>query len=496
MTTLIERPIDVAKLSVPQAVLELLPPRMARSLGVLPLSLEGARLNICVRDRMDFALLNKVEHLLPELEIVAIEPEDPDSFAEALARHYPDAVVKGEIDQAMHLFDYLLQRALDNNASDIHLCPTKEGTQVKIRVDGKLRLDRAIPVQVADELVTFVKVLATLDISQKREPQDGNITHNFDGMLIHIRLATVPTIHGEHATLRLLSQTREASALDRLEDLGLSSRQYKLLKSSLEIPNGVVVISGPTGSGKTTTLYAGLRELVKQEILHVVSIEDPVEKPVDGVTQIKIDSRKERVSFAKALRSVLRHDPDVIMIGEIRDGETAETALKSALTGHLVLATLHTNSAPGILNRLVDLGAPRFLVAATLRLVMAQRLLRKPCRACMEWVEAPQEVCQRYGWEAPTRIPHTSGCAYCGMTGYSGRTAIYEMLPITDEVRDLLLEGNSEAEMIDYLREKAPELTLRGDGLRKVLEGETTLAELERTVVDDDHALFQLEGGI
>lgn len=486
--------IDVGKVSIIQPVLDLLPPRVARGLGVLPVSLEDDRLSVCVRDRLDFALLSKVEQLLPDYEIIAFEPEDIDQFAEVLARNYPDAVVKGEIDQAVHLFDYLLQRALDNNASDIHVCPTKVGTQIKLRVDGKLRSDRSITAQVADELVTYIKVMSGLDISQKREPQDGNIAQDFRGAVINLRVATVPTIHGEHVTLRVLSQTHETLMLDRLEDLGLDERQYKLLKSALEIPNGVVIISGPTGSGKTTTLYAGLRELVDQGILHIVSIEDPVEKPVDGVTQIKVDSRKERVSFGKALRSVLRHDPDVIMIGEIRDGETAETALKSALTGHLVLATLHTNSAPGILNRLVDLGAPRFLVAATLRLVMAQRLLRRPCQACLEWEDAPDALCQRYGWEPPVRLPKAKGCAYCGMTGFSGRTAIYEMLPVTDEVRDLLMEGNSEAAMYEYLKRKAPELTLRGNGLQKVLEGETTLEELERTVIDEDHALFQLEG--
>ncbi len=493
MVTSASHLIDVTKVSVLQPVLDLLPPRMARSLGVLPVSLEASRLSVCVRDRMDFALLGKVEHLLPDLEIVAYEPEHPDRFAEALARNYPDAVVRGELDQAVNLFDYLLRRALNNNASDIHLCPTRDGMQIKMRVDGKLRPDRAVSNRVADELVTYVKVLATLDISQKREPQDGNIAHELDGTVVNLRVATVPTIHGEHATLRVLSQTHEVQRLDRLEDIGLSDRQYRMLKSALEIPNGVVIISGPTGSGKTTTLYAGLRELVDQQILHIVSIEDPVEKPVDGVTQIKVDSRQERVSFARALRSVLRHDPDVIMIGEIRDGETAETALKSALTGHLVLATLHTNSAPGILNRLVDLGAPRFLVAATLRLVMAQRLLRRPCRHCMTWAEASEEVCRRHGWEPPVQIPRVKGCAYCGMTGYSGRTAIYEMLPVTEEVRDLLLEGNSEAAMYDYLKGKAPGLTLRGDGLEKVRAGETTLEELERTVIDEDHALFQLE---
>ncbi|MEM7010590.1 MAG: GspE/PulE family protein [Verrucomicrobiota bacterium] len=491
-----EQLIDVTKVSILQAVLDLLPPRMARSLGVLPVSREESRLNVCMLDRMDFALLGKVEQMLPEFEIVAFEPEDPDSFGDALARNYPDSVVKGQIDQAAHLFDYLLQRALDNNASDIHVCPNKQGTQIKIRVDGKLSSDRSITPQVADELVTYVKVLSSLDISQKREPQDGNIAHDFQGTVINLRVATVPTIYGEHVTLRVLSQTHETLLLERLDDLGMNERQYGLLKSALEIPNGVVIISGPTGSGKTTTLYAGLRELVDQEILHIVSIEDPVEKPVDGVTQIKVDSRQERVSFGKALRSVLRHDPDVIMIGEIRDGETAETALKSALTGHLVLTTLHTNSAPGILNRLVDLGAPRFLVAATLRLVMAQRLLRRPCQSCLEWEEASEEVCQRYGWAPSTRIPHVKGCAYCGMSGYSGRTAIYEMLPVTDEVRDLLLEGNSEAAMYDYLKRKEPALTLRGNGLQKVLDGQTTLEELERTVIDEDHEIYQLKGEV
>lgn len=491
--TAVEDSIDVTRVSVLQPVLDLVPPRMARALGVLPLSLEGSTLKVCVRDRMDFALLGRLESLLPELEILLLEPEDPDTFSDVLARNYPDAVVKGEIDQAMHLFDYLLQRSLDNNASDVHVCPTREGTQIRIRIDGKLRSDRSIPPAVADELVTYIKVLSELDISQKREPQDGNIAHAYKGGVVNLRVATVPTIHGEHVTLRILSQTCEELSLERLDDLGLHERQHGLIRSALDIPNGVIVISGPTGSGKTTTLYAALRELAKREILHIVSIEDPVEKPVDGVTQIKVDSRQERVSFAKALRSVLRHDPDVIMIGEIRDGETAETALKSALTGHLVLATLHTNSAPGILNRLVDLGVARYLVAATLRLAMAQRLVRRPCRACMEWEPASEEVRRRCGWNEPVRIPKVRGCAYCGMSGYSGRTAIYEMLPVNAEVRDLLLEGGSEAAMYGYLKRKAPGLTLRGDGLIKVLEGETTLEEIERAVVDEDHALFQLE---
>ena len=302
-----------------------------------------------------------------------------------------------------------------------------------------------------------------------------------------LRVATVPTIWGEHVTLRILSQTRETKQLDTLDNLGFHPRQLKLFEDALETPDGVVILSGPTGSGKTTTLYAALRRLAQPGDLHLVSIEDPVEKPVAGVTQIKVDARQERVSFEKALRSVLRHDPDVVMVGEIRDGETAQTALRSALTGHLVLTTLHTNSAPGILTRLVDLGVPPYLVASTLRLAVAQRLLRRPCRACMTWEPADAATCEKYGWDAanPPKVPVAHGCAYCGNTGYSGRTAIYEMLPVNDDVRQMLLKGESEGDIYRWLKGFAPALTLRGDALAKVLKGKTTLDEYRATVVEE-----------
>jgi type II secretory ATPase GspE/PulE/Tfp pilus assembly ATPase PilB-like protein len=450
-----------------------------------------------VPDRTDFSVREKLERLLPALELSLIEPREPDAFPGALREHYPDSLLKGELDQAENLFSYTLKRALSRNASDIHLAPGEEGSRIRLRVDGRLQTDRTVSAPVATERVSYVKVLAKLDISEKRAPQDGNIDVGVEGVEISLRVATVPTVHGEHVTLRILSQTRESLRLDRLEDLGMHRRPFDLFKYALGIPNGVVIISGPTGSGKTTTLYAALRELAQGDALHVVSIEDPVEKPVPGVTQIKVDSRQERVSFDKALRSVLRHDPDVVMIGEIRDVETATTALRSALTGHLVLTTLHTNSAPGILTRLTDLGVPAYLVAATLRLVVAQRLLRRPCRACMEWVEAGEAVRRACGWppDDPVRIPKTNGCAYCGMTGYSGRTAIYEMLPMTDAVRELLRQNRGEGELYSHLKRNAPDLTLRGDGLNKVLEGETTLEELDATVIDEDNALFSLQPG-
>lgn len=486
--------IDIEQVTVMQAVLDLIPPKMARGLNVLPVSRDGSRLTLCVQDRTDFSVLEKLERLLPDFELTLVEPREPAAFAKALREHYPDAVLKGELDQAENLFTYVLKRALSRSASDIHLTPVEDGMRIRLRVDGKLQTDRTVSAAVATELVSYIKVLAKLDISEKRAPQDGSVDIGVDGLEISLRVATVPTLHGEHVTLRVLSQTREALKLERLDDLGMHTRPFGLFKYALDIPNGVVIISGPTGSGKTTTLYAALRELVKQDNLHVVSIEDPVEKPIPGVTQIKVDSRQERVSFEKALRSVLRHDPDVVMIGEIRDVETATIALRSALTGHLVLTTLHTNSAPGILTRLTDLGVPAYLVAATLRLVVAQRLLRRPCKACMTWIEADEALCRAYGWplDAPVRIPKTHGCAFCGMTGFSGRTAIYEMLPMTNAVRDLLRQGSGEGALYEHLKKNAFELTLRGDGLSKVLEGETSLEELNATVIDEDNALFAL----
>lgn len=480
--------VDVDKVRPPQAALDLLPARAARGLGALPLTLgEDGTLTVCVADRTDPGLLDRLERLTPGHAVRLVEPRDPETFPAALRTHYPDALLNGTLDRPEELFTYLLRRALARNASDIHVSPDATGARIRLRIDGHLEADRREPPEAAAEFVSYIKVLAGLDIAEKRAPQDGNIDTELDGRSVALRVATVPTLYGEHVTLRILSQTLTAPQLERLEHLGMSPGQDRLFRRALHAPNGVIIISGPTGSGKTTTLYAALRALAASDALHLVSIEDPVEKPIDGVTQIKVDSRQERVSFARALRSVLRHDPDVVMIGEVRDGETATTALRSALTGHLVLTTLHTNSAPAILTRLTDLGVPPYLVAATLRLAMAQRLVRRPCPACMRWEPATEDECRACGWDpaAPPNLPRAKGCAYCGMTGYAGRTAVYEMLPVDDAVRAALADGRKGEALERLLNARAPEWTLRGDGLRRVLAGETTLEEVA-DVIDGD----------
>ncbi len=479
--------VDTSRVRPSHAVLGLLPAKTAVAIGALPLSVDGNRVTVCLADATDFSAVERVESLLEGREVAFVEARDPDDFRRVLRENYPDASATGDAVRPESLFPLVIRRAIARNASDVHICPAERETLVRFRVDGRLVTDMSVPPSASSEFVSYIKVLAKLDIAEKRSPQDGSIEMDANGLDVSLRVATVPTIHGEHVTLRILAQAREARQLDTLDRLGFHHRQLRLFEEALEMPDGVVVLSGPTGSGKTTTLYAALRRLAEPDDLHLVSIEDPVEKPVAGVTQIKVDSRQERVSFEKALRSVLRHDPDVVMIGEIRDGETATTALRSALTGHLVLTTLHTNSAPGILTRLVDLGVPPYLVAATLRLAVAQRLLRRPCRECMTWETADAETCRRYGWDEanPPKIPKAHGCAYCGNTGYSGRTAIYEMLPVGESVRKLILQGESEDAICRHLKETAPDLTLRGDALAKVLEGETTLEEYRATVAEE-----------
>ena len=479
--------VDIARVRPSHDVLRQIPAKTARAIGALPLAVEPGKMVVCLADCTDFAAIERVEALFQDRAVEFVEANDPDLFRRVLRENYPDATASVDLERPENLFARVMRRALARNASDIHVSPTETETLIRLRIDGRLQTDLSEPNAVAAEFISYIKVLANLDIAEKRAPQDGSIDTKVNGLEVSLRVATVPTIYGEHVTLRILSQTREAKQLDTLDNLGFHPRQLKLFEESLETPDGVVILSGPTGSGKTTTLYAALRRLAKPGDLHLVSIEDPVEKPVAGVTQIKVDSRQERVSFEKALRSVLRHDPDVVMIGEIRDGETAATALRSALTGHLVLTTLHTNSAPGILTRLVDLGVPPYLVASTLRLAVAQRLLRRPCRECMEWTVADAETCRKCGWDEanPPKIPKVRGCAYCGNTGYSGRTAIYEMLPVNDEVRKMLLRGESEGDIYKWLKARAPELTLRGDALAKVLEGETTLEEYHATVAEE-----------
>jgi type IV pilus assembly protein PilB len=470
--------IDLKKVIVPQQVLDMVPAAVARRLQLLPLNCENDVLLVAACDAEAIEAIDKLENITG-YSVKSVVSREPDVLLKALKRYYPDGLHSSKDENATLLFERIVNRALQLRASDIHISPHKTGGKVKMRIDGQMRSDLDLGAGILTELTSVIKIAANLDIAEKRTPLDGNINLDLLGDQISMRVATIPTLHGEHITLRLLTQDNDAS-LESISTLGMNEIHYSMLHSALAEPNGIILLSGPTGSGKTTTLYAALRYLATDGRKHLVSIEDPVEKPVKGVTQIKIDTDSGRVTFNKALRSVLRHDPDAIMIGEIRDGETGDIAVKSALTGHLVLSTLHTNSAAGVLTRLINLNIAPFLVASTLRLAIAQRLVRTPCQHCVTQRRPTEAECSEFSWDkdADLLIPEIKGCSFCGNSGYSGRLGLYEMIPVDREIRKMIMCRTDEQDFADYAFKSLKLPNLKQDGAAKILAGRTTVDEV------------------
>ncbi len=371
--------ISIRRISVSDSLLAQLRASTARRFHALPISLKNDLLVIAVSPEVD--PIDAVDAVEAEtgLSVDYRVAENHDDLIVAIRRYYPDDREESA-STAEGLFNRILNRSLQQRASDIHICPDDEGATVQLRIDGAMWTDRRLDANAFAELSAVIKINAELDNAEKRTPQDGSINMFLGGVEISLRVATIPTIYGEHITLRLLSQDH-GEELERVDSLGMSEQHRMLFLEALSEPNGIILLSGPTGSGKTTTLYAALRHLSEKRTKHLISIEDPVEKPVDGVTQIKIDSDGDRLTFHKALRSVLRHDPDVIMIGEIRDGETGDIAVKSALTGHLTFGTLHTSEALQTITRLIgsfpanEQEQIRVQLATTLNLVISQQLV-------------------------------------------------------------------------------------------------------------------------
>ncbi|MEQ9640273.1 MAG: ATPase, T2SS/T4P/T4SS family [Alphaproteobacteria bacterium] len=380
---------------------------------------------------------------------------------ERLADHASDAPV-------IRLVDRLIAEALAERASDIHLEPAADGLRLRLRVDGVLRPREAPPASLHPALVSRIKVMAGLDIAERRLPQDGRTSATVQGRDIDVRVSTLPTVHGESVVLRLLD--REQAPLD-LHDLGFAADLRDGLDGVLQASSGIVLVTGPTGSGKTTTLYAALNR-IDTGAANVVTVEDPVEYRLPGINQIQVRPRIG-LDFATVLRSVLRHDPDVVLIGEIRDGETARIAVQAALTGHLVLSTLHTNDAASAVTRLTDMGVEPYLITSTLRAVLAQRLVRRLCASCARQVPAGE-----LGQPGDGTLGVAAGCAACG-DGYRGRAAIGELLTVDDELRRLVLTGADSAELRRHAL-GAGMRSLRDDGMRKASAGETSLEEVLR----------------
>ncbi|MDO8925679.1 MAG: type II secretion system ATPase GspE [Sideroxyarcus sp.] len=379
----------------------------------------------------------------------------------------------------IRMINALLAQAVRDNASDIHIEPFETRSVVRFRLDGSLK-DIAEPHRALHSaMVSRIKVMADLDIAEKRLPQDGRIALHLAGRPVDVRVSTLPTGHGERVVLRLLN--KEAGRLD-LAKLGMSVPALAAMMRLTAQPHGIVLITGPTGSGKTTTLYAALA-CIDATVTNVMTVEDPVEYDLDGISQTQVNPRIE-MNFARALRAILRQDPDVIMIGEIRDLETAQIAVQSSLTGHLVLATLHTNDTVSAVTRLTDMGVEPFLLSSSIVGVLAQRLVRCLCMECREAYkpdEAELALLARYG--KPDVIYRPVGCAKCNQTGYRGRTGIYEMLEVDDKFRSMIHSRESEQHLRDYAMQSGM-LNLRDDGLRWVVNGTTSLEEVIRVTRD------------
>ncbi|HZE97517.1 MAG TPA: GspE/PulE family protein [Planctomycetota bacterium] len=467
--------LDLALVKIDPAWALRIPAGLALRRQVLPLCEVDGEVHVACADPQDEPALRAVaRHIDRPLRPLAAEP---DSLRRVLKRLFGEAPAAAEADDPVAICDELLYAAWLRQASDIHLDPDRDGVRVRLRVDGQLEDYKRLPTSIHTELISRIKILGGMDIAEKRAPQDGRFTQPFGSELpVDIRVATLPTKHGERATLRLLGMQVESLVLDRI---GLSERDHAICEATIRRPQGMILATGPTGCGKTTTLYAALRRVIAHRPVNAITVQDPVEYDIPGAAQVEVDSA-QKVTFASALRSILRHDPDVLMIGEIRDHETADIAIKSALTGHLVLATLHTNSASSAITRLTDIGVDRYLTSATLRLVLSQRLVRKLCSKCR--AESALTAAQARALGRPQAegmtVFESRGCVYCAGRGYTGRLGVFELLSLDDdEWTRAVARGVDEPGLNEMMRSRNIP-TMVDDAISKLAAGTTSLHDV------------------
>ncbi|MDD5645177.1 MAG: type II secretion system ATPase GspE, partial [bacterium] len=497
--------IDLKKAEIPKEVISKIPSNMARLYEVLPCGLRGNTLIVAMADPLNPNMLDDLRFML-DMDIKGAISAKQD-IEDAIKKYYGDETetfteLLEEIEEEMplgsineeenmdltslkelaseapvvRLLNLVLIQAIKDRASDIHFEPFEDEFKIRYRIDGVLYEMVPPPKHLALAITSRIKVMANLDIAERRLPQDGRIQLNISGRNVDLRISTLPTQFGESVVMRVLD--RSNVQLD-LEALGLKEDTMRTIEDLIVKPNGIVIVTGPTGSGKTTTLYSCLRKINKIEE-KLITTEDPVEYDIEGIIQVAI---KEEIglTFARCLRSILRQDPDKIMVGEIRDLETAEIAIQASLTGHLVFSTLHTNDASGSITRLVDMNVEPFLITSTLQAILAQRLVRKICLKCKAEFEPTEEMLAQVGL-TPDEIKGKKfyfgkGCDNCNNTGYKGRAGIFELLLVTDEIRELIMEKAPAV----VIKEKAKELgmrTLREDAMIKLFDGETTIEEV------------------
>ncbi len=478
--------LDIALLRIDPVCALKIPGNIALRQKVLPfIELDGI-INVVCLNIENHAVITLLERLLKRQ--VRLWAGDARQLDVKLRQVYGDVshgvkalpspgVQVAQVANAVNTGDELLYAAYMRQASDIHIDPGYNGATIRFRVDGQLEHYSQINSHIFTELVSRLKVMAYLDIAEKRSPQDGRFSHQFVSgeRRVDVRVATLPTKYGERITMRLLAVQTESLTL---ENLGFEPSHKLMIEAFLRRIQGLMIMTGPTGSGKTTTLYAAIRMLLEERKVNIITIEDPIEYEINGIAQCEVDSG-DKVSFAKALRSILRHDPDVVMIGEIRDKETADVAIKAALTGHMVLGTLHTNSAAATVTRLTDMGVEPYLVAAALRLAVAQRLLRRLCTHCR--IPRPLTELEAISIdrsELAGRVIHDpSGCIYCGGKGYSGRIGLYEVLELREDWARAVADGEGESELVVKMRNSGVK-SLLDDAIDKLLAGVTSVSEV------------------
>lgn len=480
-----ELTIDLDQVRIDPAWALRIPVSLALRRRVLPFAVLKKQVYVACTDPTDTTTLDAVGRFTGH-QAVPIRV-DTEALGRALTRVYGDArgrsnapareAVEGE--DTIALADELLRAAIMRQASDIHIDPAREDVRVRMRVDGVLEEYRRLPSSAHASLCSRIKVLSGMDIAERRAPQDGAFSYQF-GVFektheIDVRVASLPTKHGERMTLRLLASQENWLSLEKL---GMSTADLATFAATLDQPHGLILLTGPTGGGKTTTLYASVRRLLDGAPLNIITVEDPIEYEIPGVAQVEVDSA-DKVSFSKALRALLRHDPDVLVIGEIRDLESLDIAVKASLTGHLVFSTLHTNNAVSVVTRLIDMGMPAHLIGATLRLCVAQRLVRRLCQKCRRPVPlgAPHARALGIPEAAGETVYEAEGCLYCAGRGYTGRMGLFECASMDADLSALISRGVPETTLASALHEKNFR-TLLADGAAKIRAGLTTVREV------------------
>jgi len=503
--------VNLFEIEIPPSVIELIPESLARENVVMPLAQEGGAIKVIMHDPMDFETLDKLRFVLNREINIALAPKE--AIVEAINRYYggtssetesvdsmlqeftdtaidyaDDAVsgrggigAIGEEDEnapVIRLVTLLIEKAVQMRASDIHIEPFADRIRIRYRIDGVCQEIESPPRRLLGPIISRVKIMGSIDIAEKRRPQDGRIKCFVAGKDIDLRVSVLPTNHGQSVVMRILDRDNIKVSL---KDLGFGDEDFKRYQQLIKRPNGILLVTGPTGSGKTTTLYASLNELNRPDV-KIITAEDPVEYYLPGINQCEVRARIG-MTFARIIRAMLRQNPNILLVGEIRDDETANTAIQASLTGHLVFSTLHTNDAPSALTRLVDIGVQPFLVASSIIGIMGQRLVRKVCPKCAVKYEPPAPLLKGLGIRpeiaAKANFRRGKGCSHCNKTGYRGRLAIYELMNMSPEVREMTFRGESHQNIRKIARKQGMR-TLFEDGMIKALKGVTTIDEVLR----------------